>query len=219
MADIQLDNEGTPATPASGKTTIFVDSTAKELAYTPDDGKTHIARPLTNATTTSQSISANTNTYVTGANLTIPPAGLRAGAIFKWVIHMNKSAGQTGTAQPSWTVVYGTNGSISDTARLTFTGVAMTSSVADDMIVQLDVVARSVGSGTAGVIEGMYFATHFGAAATQQTGLMNQPTDVKQVTSSGFDTTPASSIIGIGINLGANTAGTIQHASVVGFNL
>lgn len=219
MAKITNANQSAPSTPSSGNTHLYTDTTKKELVSLADDGIARIIRPLTNGTTTSQSISANTNTYITGANLTIPPAGLRVGALFKWVIHMNKSGAQTGTAAPVWTVVYGVNGSVSDTARLTFTGVAQTASVADDMIVMLDVLVRAVGAGTSGVIEGMYFATHQGAAATQVTGLMNQPTNVIQVTSGGFDTTPASSIIGLAINLGANTAGTIQHASLVGFNL
>lgn len=218
MALITVANQSKPATPSAGNTSLYTDTTAKELAFVADDGIAHIVRPLTNCNTGGdQSIAANTNTYVTGASLAIPPALLHAGATFRWVFAFSKTVGQTGTATPSWTVVFGTNGSIADTARLTFTGVAMTSGVADNALVQLDVVCRSVGA--SGVIEGVYWMTHLGAAATQQTGLANQPTDVKQATSSGFDTTVASSIIGVGVNFGANTAATIQHASVVGFNL
>jgi hypothetical protein len=219
MAHITLANETVPSTPASGNTILYTETTTKKLTSIADDGVARLVGGLSNATTTSQSISANTNTYITGANLSIPPSLLHVGAIFRWTIHVNKNGSQTGTAGPVWTVVFGTNGTISDTARLTFTGVAQTSSVADDMFVVIEAVVRSIGSGTAGVIEGLYFATHIGAAATQQTGFMNQPTDVKQNTSSGFDTTVASSIIGVGLNLGANTAGTIQHASVLGHNL
>lgn len=215
MARITLNNQTVPSTPSSGNTTLYTETTQKRLMELNDAGAPFALRSYTNATTTTQSISANTNTYITGASLAIPYV-LRVGTIFRWVIELSKDNAQTGTTAPSWTVVYGTNASISDTARLTFTGVAPTNGVADDQIVMIDALIRSVGG--SGVISGVYFATHIGAAATQVTGLMNQPTDVKKATGT-FDTTVASSTIGVGVNLGANTAGTINHVSVVAWNL
>lgn len=215
MGDILLDNESTPATPASGKTVVYVDTTAKEAVSLTDAGTAKVLRTLTNANTTGQSI-ATSNTYITNSNITIPPAGLRAGAIFEWVFGISRSG--TGTAQPVYTVVYGTNGTTSDTARITMTGVAQVSG-ADTGVHRIYVVARSVGSGTSGVIQGLGEQHHSGTT----TGLANQA-QVQIFTgsgalSSGFDTTPAGSIIGICINPGANSTWVYDSVIARGYNL
>ena len=53
MADILLDNETTPSTPASSKSILWVDSTAKRLMQT-DDGGTHRGLIGKGNTTTTQ---------------------------------------------------------------------------------------------------------------------------------------------------------------------
>jgi hypothetical protein len=213
MADINLDTQSKPATPSAGSGILYLDTVNKELIELDDAGNARVVRPLTNANT-ADVVATSVDTYLTGSSIAIPPALLRVGALFRWTFAMSKTA--AGTATPIWVVRFGTAGTTGDAARLTFTGVAQTA-VADNGIATLEVVVRSIGA--SGVIEGIYFFTHLGAAATQQTGLIVQPTDVKQVTSGAFDTTVASSIIGVSCNPGASGVWTFQHVAVQASNL
>lgn len=215
MARVQVDNEASQVTPAAGKSKWYVDSTYKELIHLGDDGVHRVVRSQSNTNT--GDVPANAaNTYLTGSSISMPPDLLRAKASFRWVFAMSKT--NAGIAQPIWTVVFGTAGTTADTVRLTFTGTAQTAAV-DNGIATIDVVARSVGSGTSGVLEGVFSMTHTLAATNQTTGLQTQATQVLQATSSGFDTTVASSIIGVCCNPGASGSWTFQHVSAQAWNL
>lgn len=213
MADLQMDNEANPTAPSSGATVVFVNSTNKELTTVDDAANVKTIRPLTNAGSSDQIVNA-ADTYLTGSNISIPTQLVRVGSTFIWRFGMSKTGAGTGTTV--WSVRFGTAGSTADTARLTFTNVAQTAN-ADTGWAEIHVVVRTASA--TGVIEGVHVLTHVGSAATQLTGLINQPTDVKQTTSGAFDTTVASSIIGVSCNPGASGSWTFTHVSVQSFNL
>jgi hypothetical protein len=176
--------------------------------------------PPSNASTGDQSPSANTLTYLTGSNITIPQGGVRAGTQFEWRMSLTKT--NAGTAAPTFAVVFGTNGTTSDTARASFTLPIETAAV-DTAQVTIFCTVRSV-SGT-GTISCHLIMTHNGAqcvgfitiAACTST---NAPQSVDITTTSGtFDDTVANSIIGVTVNSGASNAFTFQQVQAQTINL
>jgi len=154
------------------------------------------------------------DTYLTGSSITVPPQLVRAGSHFRWRFAMSKTG--AGTATPIWVVRVGTAGTTSDTAALTFTGGAQTAN-ADNGWAEIDVVVRT--SGGSGVIEGVYTLQHVSTTNVQQTGLANQPSDVKQVTSGTITLTTANLIFGVSCNPGASGVWTFQHVTGEATNL
>ena len=210
MSRIILNEQAaTPATPAAGKVGVFVDNTGLPQLKLVDDAGT-VMRQIDNRGLISNFSTANqtgfaTDTYLAGSGITIPsgrpPA---AGARYRLVFDMVKTA--AGTATPIFVVRFGTAGTTSDTARLTFTFAAGTAAI-DTGIVEIDVHFRTVGSGTSAVAVGQCRITHH-LAATGLTSTGASGTGIILVTSGGFDSTVANSIIGVSFNGGGSFAGT-----------
>lgn len=205
MGDISLATQGTPTTPGAGNLIVYPDSSSKQLTTNNENGrKLSLPGAITNWNTADVVANA-ANTYLTGSNLAVPQHGLQAGATFRWRLIMTKTA--AGLAAPIWTVVVGTAGTTADTARLTFTGSAQTA-VADNGEVEIWAILRNTGA--AGVLAGGLRMTHNLAA----TGFSTLAAQVLQNTSSGFDTTTASLIVGLCVNPGAS--GVWTHQVVAG---
>ena len=146
-----------------------------------------------------------TDTYLAGSGVTIPTALPVAGSTYEAVFDMVKTA--AGTAAPVITLRYGTAGTVADTAILTFTFAAGTAAV-DTGIILVRAHFRTVGSGTAAVLVGFAEIRHaLAATGLTSTGASGEGAIVAQV-SSGFDSTPAASIIGLSFNGGASFSGT-----------
>ena len=154
-----------------------------------------------NNSTGTQSITAATVTYITGSAITT--ANIQAGTVVTWDISVTKTA--AGTAAPVWTVRFGTTSSTSDSTLLTFTGAAQTAA-ADTGMITIKCVFRTVGSGTSAVLAGHYSLVH----QLDQTGLSTGGGGA-YVASSGFNSTTASSFLGITVNSGAAAAWTINQ--------
>jgi hypothetical protein len=156
-----------------------------------------------NHSTAAQGAGFATDTYITGSSVAIPSGGLKIGTRYHLVFSVSKTG--AGTATPIMSIRFGTNTSTADTARLTFTFNAGTA-VIDTGEFEVTATFRAVGSGTTGVLQGAAQVVH----SLSTTGLINTPGQVLQVTSSGFDTTVASSVIGASINGGTSAAWTVQ---------
>lgn len=144
------------------------------------------------------------DTYLTGSSIAIPANSLKVGTRYHLIFNVSKTA--AGTATPIITVRFGTLGTIVDTARLTFTFLAGTAA-ADIGTFEIFVTFRTVGSGTSAVIQGTGRVQH----SLSTTGLQNLPSKVLTVTSAGFDSTVASSIIGVSVNGGTLASWTVQQ--------
>lgn len=214
MADIQLDTQGIPATPAAGTGVLYFDSTNKEAILLDDVPAAKVLRTLSNANTADVTCSS-VNTYLTGSSITVPPAKLRAaGAKFHWKLKMNKT--NVGTAVGATvTIVFGPNGTTADTARVTFTFGTQSGAV-DDGWMDIDCVVRSGGNTATTQIEACAFFYHTLAA----TGLDNTQFKLFQSTPGTFDTTGAI-IVGLCCNPGAtgSPVWTFQHVGAEGLNL
>jgi len=126
MADILIDNQAAPTTPAAGKSVIFVDSTTKRMTNIADDGRAN-STFLSGNDSTAQQVLPASNTYVTNSGILLPSFGMKAGMLFRWFMFISKTA--AGTGAPIFTLKIGAAQSTADTTRATITGVAQTAAV------------------------------------------------------------------------------------------
>lgn len=199
-----------PATPSSGSSTAYVDTTTKLLSVKDDAG---YVRSLgrNNFSVTSQAPAATTRTYITGSALAMPTNKMQIGTCFRWVFDMTKTA--FGSAASTFDICVGTAGTTADTARVSFTKPAGTA-VADTARVTIEAICRGPLSAS-GIMAGTFHMSH-NLAATGHAIIPN----VNVTTVSGaFDVTVAGLIVGLCITSGASDAITIQCVTAEAWNL
>jgi len=201
MADLLLDAQGVPTTPAAGKLLVYPDSSTKQLTACNDAGRKFSLDGCVRNWNVADVVANAADTYLAGSALAVPQHLLQAGATFRWRLGMTKTA--AGVATPTWNVRVGTLGTIADASRLLFTGPAQTAAI-DAGFVDITCVLRNTGA--AGVLAGILSLAHNLAA----TGFSTIDNPVLQVTSSGFDTTVAALIVGLSVNPGASGVWTHQ---------
>ena len=201
MADVFVANQSVPATPSSGNSVIFVDSTAKILCVKTDDGR--VAGYSFNSAVASQGAGFATDTYVINSDILIPSFGVQAKTQFMWLISASKSGAST--AQPVYSIRIGANRTTADTARLALTGPAQTA-IADIGTLCIICTVRNVGA--AGVIQGTAFWSHRGTAAnttTSGTGFANDSTGHVEGSGAGFDNQSLGGLY-VGLSINGSTA-------------
>src|SRR5262245_36613168 len=163
MAQIIVDSQGKPVTPSSGQGVWYTDNTKKAFSHVDDAGRVTTLQSgiVTNCNTGTVSPGA-ANFYITGSSLALGASTIQVGTTWEWVFGITKSTAGTGT--PAWTIVFGTAGTTSDVARLTFTNTTAQTGVADKMIVRINAVARTVGA--SGVVAGIFEHNHVIVGAT-----------------------------------------------------
>lgn len=159
--------------------------------------------------TAGQTPAATTRTYVTGSDVgPFTATQLQVGTIIHWHLDITKTA--AGVASATFDIAFGTAGSTSDTARLTFTkpaGVAQIDHCAVEIYATVKTNSASgvvIGDFTllddqTNVLGGFLAAAKWVASST--------------VTSSTFDTTTATHV-GLCVTTGASDAWTINHVQV-----
>jgi hypothetical protein len=157
-----------------------------------------------NVSTADVSAGYATDTYLAGSSIAAPAMGFTAGMRYICTFDMVKTA--AGTAAATVIVRIGTAGAVGDTAILTFTWGAGTAAV-DTGTFTVTAHFRTVGSGTVAVVAGTCVCTH-ALAATGLVATGASGNGQLQVTSSGFDSTPAGSFIGVSFNGGTSFSGT-----------
>ena len=193
-----------PSTPASGKVGQFYYNTNPPLlAQTDDNGLVYLPSGLASSSI-ANATGFSSDTYLAGSGIVLPVANLfKAQTQYQCTFDMTKTA--AGTAAFTINVRLGTLGTTADTSRLSLAFAAGTA-VGDTGTFTLIVNFRSIGSGTAAVINGMITCNHLLAA----TGLITtgaSGTGIILGTGSGFDSTTPTRI-GISVNGGAAFAGT-----------
>lgn len=200
MGDMVLSEQSYPATPASGKGALYVDSGLSLPFYVDDAGRKwgRANRAITAAQT-----GFSADTYVTNSGILIPSFGFQVMTMFEWTISASKTAAST--AAPIYRIRIGTTQTTADGAALTITGPAQTA-VADIGVLTILVTVRSVGA--AGVIEGTVCWSHNAPA----TGFANNDAGAVPSTSAGFDNSNlGTAFIGISINGGTASSWTITQ--------
>lgn len=199
MADQKISELTAYASPAPADLVPIVDTANAQTKSMRADAM-HLA--IVNKSVAQQGAGFSADTYLTGSNITLPTGAPVVGTTYRLVFDITKTA--AGTATPIISIRFGTNGSTADTARLTFTFGAGTAAV-DTGRFEVLVTFRTVGSGTSAVAAGI--ATLVNNLTT--TGISNA-VKALSVVSSGFDSTPANSIIGASYNGGASASHTVQ---------
>jgi hypothetical protein len=154
-----------------------------------------------NASTGAQGAGFAADTYLAGSSVLLPGPP-KVGTRYHLKFEVSKTA--AGVATPILIVRAGTAGAVGDAAILTFTWGAGTAAV-DVGTVEVDAAFRSIGSGASAVLQGRAQILH-GVAL----GLINLNGVTLQVTSSGFSSVVANTIIGASFNGGTSFAGTVQ---------
>jgi|GEM_PF-2107835 hypothetical protein len=128
MGTALFDNQAVPATPAAGKSRVFVDSTTKRLAQLDDTGAVGKSTYISgNDSTASQVLPSGGETYITNSGLLIPSFGMKAGQLYRWYLYISKTAAGTGAAV--FRLKQGANQTTADTTRATITSAAQTAAV------------------------------------------------------------------------------------------
>lgn len=165
MADILMDNQTMPTTPAASKSVVYVDSTTKKLVTLDDSGKAQgVLSTISSASGVASQSIVTSDTYLTKSEIQIPASGMQVGQLYEWHIIVTKNA--TGTSAPVFTVRTGTNASTADTSRLVLTGAAATAATGGGVII-VSVQVRTVSA--SGVIVGNFVVPQLSFGAGQQT--------------------------------------------------
>jgi hypothetical protein len=173
---------------------------------------TNHPRHVHNASVSTPAAGFAADTYLAGSAIAIPNGLLKATSKYRCRFSVTKTA--AGVATPIIQVRFGTAGSTADTARCTLTFAAQTAAI-DEGLFEVEVIFRTVGSGTSAVLQAVGTLVH----RLSITGLSVDVTGVKFSTSAGFDSTVAASIIGLSVNGGTSAAWTIAVVSAELVNL
>lgn len=170
---------------------------------------------LNNRSVSTVSAGYAADTYLAGSSISMPAGGPVVGTTYHCMFDMVKTA--AGTAAFVVNLRYGTAGTTADTAIISFSFTAGTAA-ADTGLIEIWGHFRTVGSGTSAV-----FVAHAGLshllAATGLTTLGASGYAAITTVSSGFNSTPASSILGLSVNGGASFSGTNTIVEAQTFNL
>jgi hypothetical protein len=204
-----LPEQAEPSTPAAGKMIAYIDQTGTPRLRLKDDAGVVVTQVDDKSRIWNSSVANQTgfaaDTYLIGSSIAIPAGRLPvAKALYTLRFDMVKTA--AGTATPILIIRFGTAGTVADTARLTFTFAVGTAAI-DTAFVQVFAGFRTVGSGTSAVLNGVATVSH-ALAATGFTTTGTGGDAIIPLTSSGFDSTVANSIIGASFNGGGSFAGT-----------
>ena len=173
--------------------------------------------PLYNASVANQGAGFASDTYLTGSSIAIPSGRLQAKTMYECVFNVTKTA--AGTAAPAINIRFGTAGTTADASVCAMTHSAQ-SAVTDEGLFVVRAIFRTVGSGTSAVIQGVSMLEHEkGYGNTASTGLSVVSADHVATTGGGFNSTVASSIIGLSVNGGASASWTVNLVQAKLMNL
>ena len=192
-----------PASCAGTTAKLLYDSTTNLFSCGTDQTGSSGTANQYNQSTAAQGAGFATDTYLTGSSIAIPASSLKAGTRYHLIFNVSKTA--AGTATPTLNVRFGTNGTTADTARCAITFTAQTAAT-DTGTFEVWTTFRTVGSGTSAVLQCVGQRRH----QLTTTGLGNNIAQTVTVTSGGFDSTVANSIIGVSVNGGTSAAWTVQ---------
>lgn len=166
-----------------------------------------------NASVTAQNLTT-TDAYLAGSDIAIPAGALQAESMYRCHFEVTKTSTTGSTAAPALNVRFGTNGSTADTSRAALTFPAQTA-VADNGFIDVYATFQTVGSGTSAVLRVVAVLRH----GLSVTGLSTSVSPRVLTVGGGFDSTVASSIIGVSANFGASWAGSINLVQAELLNL
>lgn len=202
MADVLIDNQVAPTTPAASKSVLWVDSTTKKFMQTDDAGVHHGLLSMKSSVGTVTPNAADT--YITDSDLLIPSFGMKAGQLYRWYMTVTKTA--AGVAAAIFQARIGSARTTADTSRASATQTTAQTAAVSSGIIIVTLQVRSV-SATGQLV--------FGVGVTSNnvglgSGITNLPAT--------FDNTALAGLfVGLSINPGAAGVWTIDsvHSELV----
>lgn len=170
-----------------------------------------LSADLFNASSASQTVAGNSDTYLAGSNIAIPQGKIKVGTKYRCRFNVVKTA--AATAAPVISVRVGTAGTTADTARATLTFAAQTA-VADEGWFDVECVFRQ--SGATSLIQAV--GNLFHRLVTTGLNITGVFTSVLN-TGAAFDATGANLKIGLSVNAGASSSWAISVVSAELVNL
>lgn len=188
---------------AAWRDAIVIDRTTGLVALPNTPAPVFPLRELFNQSLAPQGPGFAVDSYLAGSNIVIPAGVLRVGTRYRLTFDVSKTA--AGLSAPVITLRFGTLASVADAALavLTFPNQTL---AADDGRFTLDATFRSIGSGTAAVVQAVASLTHTQAAG----GLANSPGPVRRATTAGFSSAVANASLGVSVNAGLSAAWTVS---------
>lgn len=209
MADTKISALTAVTTPAgTDEIPVNQGGTTKKLTLSQINAYTD---PVRLASTAAQGAGFAADTYVTGSGLLVPQTKMQAGVVYRCQILVTKTAASTAT--PTYTIRYGTAGTTADTALCAFTQTSAQTAAIDTAWIEFLATFRVVGASA--VLAGAVQLEHDLAS----TGFASRATYLQSVVSSTFNSTTASSKIGVSMNGGASSAWTVQQVVAELINL
>lgn len=212
MSELDTTNisAGSIVTPAAGLLATF---SGLDKRLKSKDSTGFISSYQTNFSTVAQSGITNSRVYIAGSAIALPAAGaLQIGSMFRWRFDLTKTA--AGTAAATIDIAFGTAGTTSDTARVSFVLPVGTAN-ADTGFIEIDAICRGPLSAS-GVVSGNMVINKQSATATL--GIINQQSWAKNIISSTFDVT-LPTFVGLCITAGASDSDTIQQVQTEAWNV
>jgi hypothetical protein len=149
--------------------------------------------------------------YIVGSSISIPQGRVQVGTKYWARIVLDKTAA-SGTTAPAFNIRIGTAGTTADTSRGAMTQSTQTSAI-DAGVYEFQCIFSAAGASA--VLRSTSQLTH----QLNITGLGNQISPVRTVTSSAFDVTGAGLIMGISVNAGASNSWNIRVVDAILSNL
>jgi len=197
MADILIDNQAGPTTPAAGKSVLFVDSTAKRLAVI-DDGGTPRGGAISSNSSVVQQTGFAADTWLTSSDIIIPSYGMKAGQVYCWEVGIEKTA--AGTALFAATVRVGSARTTADASRCALAQTVAQAATASANILFVRAMVRTVSA--SGVLIGA-----MGFTGTQMG-------DGDRIVSATWDNTAvAGQYVSLSLNGGTSASYTIDYVT------
>jgi len=214
MAEIILDSQSAPETPASGKLAIYPESSLRFLSARDENGYVHKLNRRTNFSTVAQSFVGTIGTYIVGSKFSVSPEFLSLTAVFKWRISLTKTAAGSGAS--TFALRLGPFGTISDISIVSVTKQSGTAAI-DEAWIDLFAVQRLIPPGTQQT-RAFSFALRL-VHNLNTTGHATVPFLSAQTTSAVFNEVLVNQIIGLSFTQGPSDATTMQMVQSEAYNV
>ena len=213
MADAKIGDMTAIGALADGDEIAIADASAPtaDVAATLVQFRDYMGSGMRKVSTAAQSPAAGSSVYLVGSDIAVPPALLRIGTVFRWTLCFSKTG--AGVAARAHVIRIGTLGTTGDAAIVTLTS-GTPSGVADQGVQVITAIVRGPLSASC-ILQASSWAIH----QLSTTGLFPNETEVLLATSTTWNATTASLIVGLSVTSGTSEALTYEQVITEVYNL
>jgi parallel beta-helix repeat protein len=213
---LTLDSYSTAADPTGVAGAMYYNSNqARFRCYENGAWRNCTGVKINGMSTTTQTPTAGTDTYIPGSAISLPSYGLTAptavgtATLITWRLYLTKTGGTVGS---TFSLRVGPNGTTGDTLRCTAFSTGTGTAVTDGAT--LIVTALATAGGANAALSCSFTLIHSGAVGFSTAGAVQAYS-----TQAAFDSTPAGTKMGLSVNAGTSNGLVIQKVEVTADNL